>query len=620
MTQGSSDGAARVDLTREDSPVDIRSTASPRAGQAPNDSVVEFEADDFMTDDEFQAAWSSNEGIWNHSGTYQTPQQVPTIARETYSLDGRTYRAGKTVELDNGDFQRMATLLEDQQTESTSLKGLLEDQQTESTSLKGLFEDQQTESTSLKGLGFQRWSKHHGLSDQPLNELVMNLSENNTRNNEEADAHTVPLSEVHSIRDMVVTSAPYPEYGCKEDIDHQGRSSDVVRQHCRVVCRWKILVSYKPHAIRGRVRAGECILRVIANEADINFRRSDQQSRVNWRGVTVKGGSCSRWHQGEQDFDRAEHARVQSSRGQALNAPLSFPEQRYPFGDAFCGAGGASRGAKAAGFRVEWGFDFDPAAIESYTKNFFAARCEATPADVFISSINEDFRIDVLHISPCCQPYSPLHTRPGPNDERNEATMFAVGELIRKTKPRIVVLENTFGLAERHLDWLHAMVQTFTSLGFSIRWRVMNLAEYGLAQARRRLIVFASCPGEHLPNYPLPTHGPGLRPFTTINTAISRIPRGFADHSPESVPKRNVPPYNGDSPLRNCITTGGSLDIHPSGTRAFTNRELACLQGFPLEHVFGARKVKMQIGNAVPPSVFKVFLEHLKEFLKRADS
>ena len=127
-------------------------------------------------------------------------------------------------------------------------------------------------------------------------------------------------------------------------------------------------------------------------------------------------------------------------------------------------------------------------------------------------------------------------------------------------------------------------------------------------------------PGEHLPEYPLPTHGPGLRPFTTINTAIRQIPRGFADHSPESAPKRNVPLYNGDSPLRNCITTGGSLDIHPSGTRAFTNRELACLQGFPLEHVFGARKVKMQIGNAVPPSVFKVFLDHIREFLKRADS
>ena len=461
---------------RQGSPVTIRSIVSSRVGQGPKaDSIIDLEGpleeganfnpEDFMTDDELQAALDSKEGIWNRSGIYQTPQQVPMIARDTYSLDGRTYRAGKTVELYDGDFLRIWTVLE----------------------------NQQTQSISLKGLRLQRLSKHYGLFDQHLNELVMILSEeNSTTNNKEANAHTVPLSEVLRIRDMVVTSAPYPEYGCKEDINNRGRTRDFMREYCRVVCRWKILISYKPHATRGRVRVGECILRIMASEADINFRLSDQQSRLNWRGVTVKGGSCSRWHQGEQDFDRVENARVQSFRGQALNAPLSFPEQRYTFGDAFCGGGGASRGAKAAGFRVEWGFDFDPAAIESYTKNFFAARCEATPADVFISSIDEDFRIDGLHVSPCCQPYSPLHTRPGPNDERNQATMFAAGELIQKTQPRIVILENTFGLAERHLDWLHAMVQTFTSLGFSIRWRVINLAEYGLAQARRRLIVFAS--------------------------------------------------------------------------------------------------------------------------------
>ena len=47
----------------------------------------------------------------------------------------------------------------------------------------------------------------------------------------------------------------------------------------------------------------------------------------------------------------------------------------YTFGDAFCGAGGTFRGAKGAMLKVLWGFDYNPATIESFAKNFMDARC-----------------------------------------------------------------------------------------------------------------------------------------------------------------------------------------------------------------------------------------------------
>ena len=59
--------------------------------------------------------------------------------------------------------------------------------------------------------------------------------------------------------------------------------------------------------------------------------------------------------------------------------------------------------------------------------------------------------------------------------------------------------------------------------------------------------------------------------------------------------------------------------IHPSGARDFTHREFACLQGFPLEHVFGAMGVRKQIGNAVPPVVARAMLESVKRALMRED-
>lgn len=50
-----------------------------------------------------------------------------------------------------------------------------------------------------------------------------------------------------------------------------------------------------------------------------------------------------------------------------------------------------------------------------------------------------------------------------------------------------------------------------------------------------------------------------------------------------------------------------------------TNREFAAIQGFPMEHVFGSRHVKKQIGNAVPPVVAKVLLEACRKALEEAD-
>ncbi|KAL8698935.1 MAG: hypothetical protein Q9201_006300 [Fulgogasparrea decipioides] len=600
-----------MDWTREDSPATVVGDSPPQSHQAaahdvtdvdmlgeansrripPTDDIIDLEGledgngfgpDDFMTDEDFQAAFGPENYTRKGSGTANGTQL------SSYSANGRTFKKGKTVELDDGDFLRIVSV----------------------------FEDRETGNVSLQGYRLRRLSIYQQLFDSHLNELIMVLEEGDSMGE-------VPFSNVLRIRDVVMTNAAYPSYGCKEDPENSNVSRDVQREQCRLVCRWKMLTSYRPHTTKGRVWVEKSLVRLRAVEADVNFALDNEHIRRKYRGNTVKGGSNTRWLAGEREFDAAELTRnrgidiLDFSSNANIRSHVQGP--RYVFGDAFCGAGGASRGAKAAGLRVDWGFDFDPAAIETYRRNFFGARCEATPVDIFISSIKDDFRVEVLHISPCCQPYSPAHTRAGRNDEANQATFFAVGELLRKVKPRLVVLENTSGLVERWPEWLHAMIRVFTSLGFNIRWRVFNLAQYGLPQARRRLILFASCPGEELPDYPPPTHGPGLAPFTTINSAIRRIPQGFANHKPEGAAKRDVRPYDGNLPLRNCITTGGTVDVHPSGRRRFTDRELASLQGFPLEHVFGNTKVKMQIGNAVPPLVAKVFFDHIRKFLEGVD-
>lgn len=83
-----------------------------------------------------------------------------------------------------------------------------------------------------------------------------------------------------------------------------------------------------------------------------------------------------------------------------------------------------------------------------------------------------------------------------------------------------------------------------------------------------------------------------------------------------------MPPREGNVPLPETICCGGTnKHQHFSGTRAYTLRELACLQGFPVVHRFegNTTAIRKQIGNAFPPCVAKVFLEHLRKHLERTD-
>ena len=167
-------------------------------------------------------------------------------------------------------------------------------------------------------------------------------------------------------------------------------------------------------------------------------------------------------------------------------------KQRYTYGDGFCGAGGMTRGAFMAGLQIAWGFDMDPSALKSWGLNFPWANRYEMMADHFTILKDEDFRVDILHLSPPCQFFSDAHTVEGKDDDKNIASLFAVSELLKFTRPRVVCLEQTSGLARRHHLFMNSLVMMFTAFGFSIRWKVLNFADYGLPQKRSRLMIIAS--------------------------------------------------------------------------------------------------------------------------------
>jgi DNA (cytosine-5)-methyltransferase 1 len=148
-----------------------------------------------------------------------------------------------------------------------------------------------------------------------------------------------------------------------------------------------------------------------------------------------------------------------------------------------------------AKLNVQWGFDFDNNAGQTWKHNFRNSRFFEQWADEFIAfpHENKSILVDILHLSPPCQVFSPIKVHEGKNDETNFASLFAVQELIEKVKPRMVTLEQTFGiLHNKHKAAFHALIRMFTDHGFSVSWQVVDFHHWGLAQRRKRLIIVAA--------------------------------------------------------------------------------------------------------------------------------
>lgn len=136
------------------------------------------------------------------------------------------------------------------------------------------------------------------------------------------------------------------------------------------------------------------------------------------------------------------------------------------------------------------------------------------------------------------------------------------------------------------------------------------------------LVLITLSPGHPLPPFPTPTHGEGLRPVVTIADAIRPLRPGMPNHNPAAMDRKNFPPYDPNQQVRGCITTSGGIgNSHPSGQRHFTEREFACLQTFPLDHVFVGNRssVIRQVGNAVPPAFSTKLYEGIRKTFEEVD-
>ncbi|OOQ90296.1 C-5 cytosine methyltransferase DmtA [Penicillium brasilianum] len=305
---------------------------------------------------------------------------------------------------------------------------------------------------------------------------------------------------------------------------------------------------------------------------------------------------------------------------------LTVDPTAYMFGDAYCGAGGTSCGAKQAGLQLKWACDLDPFAVSTYGLNFHIEIDHCSFNDLLTHS-KEYLRVDVAHCSPPCQTYSPAHTINCDRDDDNSACIFSAGNLMEHARPRILTMEETAGLKERFPAILNRVIMDMIEAGYSVRWAVIDVLHYGVPQTRKRLIIIAAGPGETLPSFPEITHdlpGSGCLPVVTINDTITNIPDDAPDHDVQSLlrnwSRQWRAPFDGRQLAKTLTCSGGEGNYHPSGRRKFTHREVACLQTFPMNFQFADKGVRKQVGNAVPPALAKALYTEIISSLRATDA
>src|SRR6266511_2078953 len=191
------------------------------------------------------------------------------------------------------------------------------------------------------------------------------------------------------------------------------------------------------------------------------------------------------------------HSRSKSA-GRPKRTAASTGKHKPTAVDLFCGAGGLTEGLRQAGFKVVGAVDIDPLACRTYRQN----HPDVKVWERDLSSVNGtvlmgdlDLRrgeLDLLAACPPCQGFSTLRTINGSRsnrDPRNQL-IYHVLRVIRSTRPKSVMLENVPKL-RRSRQFTHFR-RSLVSMGYKVRWAVLNALDYGVPQRRRRLVLIAS--------------------------------------------------------------------------------------------------------------------------------
>lgn len=156
--------------------------------------------------------------------------------------------------------------------------------------------------------------------------------------------------------------------------------------------------------------------------------------------------------------------------------------------DLFAGAGGFTTGATLAGCSVLWAANHWPTAVQWHAANHPGT--EHACQDLQQADFRAAPAHDLLLASPACQGHSPARGKEQPHHDAQRATAWAVVTCAEVHRPPVVLVENVPEFA-RWVLW-PAWTAAMHALGYALAPMVLDLADHGVPQHRRRLFVVAT--------------------------------------------------------------------------------------------------------------------------------
>lgn len=345
--------------------------------------------------------------------------------------------------------------------------------------------------------------------------------------------------------------------------------------------------------------------------------------------------------------------------------------------DLFAGVGGLSLGFEKQGFNVILANEYDKSIATAYKENHTNTKMIVGDiTSLNLENILEEYKgiVDVVIGGPPCQGFSQKGQRKTIHDERNFLFKYYV-KVVDLVKPQYFVMENVPNLLTAEKGYFREeIMDLFKTMGYSLKWGILNASDYGVPQNRRRAVLIGKLGGE-APDLPIPNEK-----GVTIWDAISDLAYLESGEGSEEQQYKNTPQSDyqkmlrkGSKTLYNHVVTNHSrlalerlalippnagkevlpqehltksiysgtwtrmrkdeisvtittrFDTpssgkftHPYLNRAITVREAARIQSFPDDfHFVGNKGSQMkQVGNAVPPllagAIAKVIMDDIK--------
>lgn len=352
----------------------------------------------------------------------------------------------------------------------------------------------------------------------------------------------------------------------------------------------------------------------------------------------------------------------------------------YNVMDLFAGVGGLSYGfSKLPDFNIVAANEIEKDIAAAYSLNHPEVRminCDINDlTEERINEILDGKKVDIIVGGPPCQSYSTV----GKRQMDDRANLFLqYKRILQIVQPTAFVFENVVGILSMDKGNLFKRVQEeFNSIGYDLKYKVLNAVDYGVPQQRERVIL-VGFKGNNPFEYPEATHGDGKKPFVTLEDALGDLPviksggssteyakdadnefLEFVRKSGDALTEHKAPnngahlirimetlkdgqskddlpeeirPKSGygntyaklwwEKPsttiTRNFACPSSSRCIHPRDSRAMSIREGARLQSFPDDYVFfGSDGMKrLEIGNAVPPLLSSAIAKQMLKAMK----